>query len=234
MADGGAYPLIADDLLAVLKTASCGAYAVTLDQTIVFWNPAAERILGYPSDEVLGRRCYGVVKGVTPGGLTRECTEGCPSIRYLRAGLVPAASQLGMQSASGRRTWISVTPMVVAGLLKDAPLLVHLFHDEKEAEDSDQDRDLVRAALAAAGADILSERPAPPSRSKDAPALTPRELEVLRLVALGWETPRIAGQLGISRHTVHNHIRNLRYKLNATTKLDAVVTGIRLGILPVN
>ena len=226
--------MIADDLLAVLETASYGAYAVTLDQTIVFWNWEAERILGYSSDEVVGRRCYEVFKGVTPGGLTRECTEGCPSIRYLRAGLVPATSQLGMQSASGQRTWVSVTPMVVAGILKDAPLMVHLFRDEKEAEEPDGDRGRVRDALTAAGADILSEHPAPPAASRDAPALTSRELEVFRLVALGWETSRIADQLGISRHTVHNHIRNFRYKLNATTKLDAVVTGIRLGILPVN
>ena len=57
---------------------------------------------------------------------------------------------------------------------------------------------------------------------------------MLRLIALGWDTPKIAGELGISRHTVRNHIRNLRQKLKANTKLDAVVTGIRLGILPIS
>ena len=57
---------------------------------------------------------------------------------------------------------------------------------------------------------------------------------MLRLVALGRETARISQELGISQHTVRNHIRNLRHKLNATTKLDAVVEGIRLGILSVD
>ena len=54
---------------------------------------------------------------------------------------------------------------------------------------------------------------------------------MLRLVSLGWATPRIATELGISPHTVRNHIRHFRHKLNATTKLDAVVTAMRLGIL---
>ena len=63
--------------------------------------------------------------------------------------------------------------------------------------------------------------------------LTRRELEVLRLVSAGWDTPRIALELKISPHTVLNHIRHFRRKLDAPTKLDAVVKGIRLGILPV-
>ena len=60
-----------------------------------------------------------------------------------------------------------------------------------------------------------------------------REQEVLHLVAQGWETTRIAEELGISRHTVRNHVRNLRHKLNASTKLDAVVAAIRFGILDI-
>ncbi len=64
-------------------------------------------------------------------------------------------------------------------------------------------------------------------------ALSRRDLEVLSLVALDWETTRIADELAISRHTVRNHIRNLRNKLNASNKLDAVVKGLRLGIISV-
>ena len=60
-----------------------------------------------------------------------------------------------------------------------------------------------------------------------------RELEVLRLMALGWDTLRIAAQLGVSRHTVRNHIRNLCNKLGGSTKLNAVLRGISLGILSV-
>ena len=62
-------------------------------------------------------------------------------------------------------------------------------------------------------------------------ALSRREAQVLQLVALGRDTPRIAAELRISRHTVRNHIRNLRQKLNASTKLEAVLTAMRTGIL---
>lgn len=61
--------------------------------------------------------------------------------------------------------------------------------------------------------------------------ITPREVEVLRLVALGWETEAIAEELGVSKHTALNHIRNFRQKLDAQNKLQAVITAVRLGIL---
>ena len=69
--------------------------------------------------------------------------------------------------------------------------------------------------------------------TENARALTLRELEVLRLVSLGWRTQRIADELGLSYHTVRNHIRHCRRKLGAATKLDAVLTAIRRRILPV-
>lgn len=61
--------------------------------------------------------------------------------------------------------------------------------------------------------------------------LTPREVEVLHLVALGWDTPSIAEELGVSVHTALNHIRNFRRKLNAQNKLQAVLAAVRLGYL---
>ena len=93
--------------------------------------------------------------------------------------------------------------------------------------------DSIRNVLAQGGADVMLDHPEALPMPEEVSALTPRELEILRLVALGWETPRIAAQLGISLYTVLNHIRNLRYKLNVSTKLDAVVKGLRLGIISV-
>ena len=220
-------------LITLLDAAQCGAYAVSVDQTIVAWNRNAERILGFTPQEVLGRRCYEVVSGVKPSSVTPECEDGCPLLRYLRAGLVPTPVRLRMLCSSGERKSVRVTPMVITGILRDAPLLVHLFDDSPEPAESDLVQESLRAALAAGGADVLSDHPPAPGPA-DEGVLTRRELEILRLMAVGWETARIAGELGISRHTVRNHIRNLRQKLGAPTKLDAVVTGIRLGILPVD
>ena len=61
--------------------------------------------------------------------------------------------------------------------------------------------------------------------------LTERELEILRLLADGSSTEDIAGALFLSHHTVRNHVRNLLAKLQAHTKLEAVVVAARLGIV---
>ena len=219
------------DIFRLFESAQFGVYAVSLDQTIVSWNPAAQRILGFSPEQVLGRRCYDVLAGLAPGGLAPGCLEGCPSMRALRAGEVPGALDVRMLCASGERKAVSVTPMVVAGSDNDAPVLVHVFHDIFARESSQSATDTVREELARRGADVVSDHPAAASDSAASVKLTGRELEVLRLVALGRATPQIARELDISSHTVLNHIRNFRHKLDAATKLEAVLTAIRLGIL---
>ena len=62
--------------------------------------------------------------------------------------------------------------------------------------------------------------------------LTAREREILSNPALGWETRYIAEGLSVSGYTVRNHIENLRTKLGASSRLEAVMVAMRLGILP--
>ena len=225
------FGLIADVFLEALKAVPCGAYAVSMDRTVVFWNRAAERMLGYGSGEVLGRRCCDVAAGPDHAGPGRECRMACPSLRYLEAGLVPHRTRLEMLCSSGERRWVIATPVVVAGADDGTPLLVHLLEDSAgpvahAGLEGTQDG----GGTAGAGRTGPGRSQAPETGAKESP-LTGRELEILRLVALGWETQRIADDLGISRHTVRNHIRNLRQKLDAATKLEAVVKGVRLGVL---
>jgi DNA-binding CsgD family transcriptional regulator len=219
------------DVFRLLESAHVGAYAVSLDQTIVSWNQAAQRILGFSPGQVLGRRCYDVLAGLTGGAMVPGCLQGCPSMRALKAGEVPGAVDVRMLCASGERREVSVTPMVVAGRGNDAPVLVHVIHERSGSGSPEQATDSVREGLVRRGADVVSDHPAVASDSARGSELTGRELEVLRLVALGRSTPEIAKELAISSHTVLNHIRNFRRKLEATTKLDAVVTAIRLGLL---
>lgn len=199
-----------------LHDADIGAYAVTLDQKIVFWNRSAEQILGHTSDQVLGRRCYEVLAGTQGDSLVPACINGCPSMRAVRGGEMPAVIEANLLRAAGDRTAASITPMVVAGDEDNAPVLVHLFQS---------------AATASTGEPGASDAPAASPRPARGGRLAPRELEVLRLVALGRSTHQIADELEISPHTVRNHVRHFRRKLEAKTKLDAVLTAMRLGIL---
>ena len=60
-----------------------------------------------------------------------------------------------------------------------------------------------------------------------APRLSPRELEVLRLLARGMANREIAGELQISENTVKNHVRNLLEKLQLHSRMEAVVYAVR-------
>lgn len=63
--------------------------------------------------------------------------------------------------------------------------------------------------------------------------LTPRECEVLRLVAEGLTQVTIAIRLFISRGTVRNHMTNIFTKLEVDNAVSAVVEGIRRGIITI-
>ena len=222
-----------NDFFKILSPNRFGAYAMSQDHVILFWNSGAQRILGHRSKDVLGHRCYEVLSGLDLGGFTPECHAGCPSIRDLRAGLAPTPIRLRMLCASGQRKLVALTTLVVAGVLDVGPLLAHLFRDPTDEEEFAGVAGDVQDTLRENGASTLSEGPGVKAPTGNVRTLTPRELEVLRLVSLGWRTPQIADELGLSYHTVRNHIRNCRRKLGATTKLDAVLTAMRRGILPV-
>lgn len=64
-----------------------------------------------------------------------------------------------------------------------------------------------------------------------AEALTPRELEVLQLLAEGLANKAIARRLDISDHTVKFHVNAILSKLGAQSRTDAVVRATRLGLI---
>lgn len=63
--------------------------------------------------------------------------------------------------------------------------------------------------------------------------LTPRELDVLRLVRDGFRNKQIADQLAIAETTVNFHIKNLVEKLQANDRTHAVTIAIRRGLLQI-
>ena len=63
--------------------------------------------------------------------------------------------------------------------------------------------------------------------------LTPREIEVLRMIAEGLGNKEIAFKLGISDHTVKFHINSIFTKLGASSRTEAVTIGIRGGMIMV-
>lgn len=62
-------------------------------------------------------------------------------------------------------------------------------------------------------------------------ALTPRETEILGMLADGLANKEIAVRLNISSHTVKTHVQSLFTKLGADTRAEAVAVGVRRGLI---
>jgi len=61
--------------------------------------------------------------------------------------------------------------------------------------------------------------------------LTPRELDVLKLVAQGLSNADIARRLVLSVHTVHRHLANIFRKLGLSSRSAAAACGARTGLV---
>lgn len=86
------------------------------------------------------------------------------------------------------------------------------------------DADAVAAVLRVAG-HVPVRRPRAPG------GLTPREIEVLRLLAVGQSTKQIARQLAITGKTAANHVEHIYAKLGVSNRAMAALAASRLGLL---
>jgi DNA-binding NarL/FixJ family response regulator len=84
-----------------------------------------------------------------------------------------------------------------------------------------------RAVLDAPAAVPEAALPGPDETS----VLTPRQIEILRLISTGLNNQAIADRLFISEHTVHRHVANTLTKLNVSSRSAAVAQAARLGLL---
>lgn len=71
----------------------------------------------------------------------------------------------------------------------------------------------------------------PPAQQPERPALTPRELEVLRWTMDGKTAWEVGALLGISERTVVFHVNNAAHKLGCVNKQQAVLKALRLGLI---
>jgi LuxR family maltose regulon positive regulatory protein len=72
---------------------------------------------------------------------------------------------------------------------------------------------------------------APGDHAADADALTPRELDVLRMLAMGHRNRVIAEKLFVSEFTVKSHLRRISAKLGAQSRTEAVAIGRARGLI---
>src|SRR5215813_4803539 len=116
-----------DQVLAVLAQTADRVYVLDQTQRIVFWNAAAERMLGYRAEEVIGRPCHEIFDGEPrPGCL--ECRAGCSVLAAVRHHEpVPTYNLL---SRTKEKETIMLNVSVIVPVENDSPLVtIHLFRD---------------------------------------------------------------------------------------------------------
>jgi PAS domain S-box-containing protein len=206
-----------------------GLFAVDGRQRIIHWSPTAQAILGYEPQEVLGRQCYEVIGGLD-GGNFRFCRRGCPIMANALRGRTTPNYDVRALTRDGKPMWLNVTILIPERQVPRAAFVVHLFRDVTERRRLEQ---AAQRAVAELRELITGAQPEPETGvpATPVPSLTPREIEVLKLLALGVGTKRIASTLGVSPITARNHITNLVAKLGVENRLQAVVYASQNGLI---
>jgi len=208
------------DLLSAFEMTEDGAFAVDDAERIVFWNRAAERILGFRSQDAIGKLCYDVIGSDLCEH--SECGPGCKVMQRARKGRSTESYDVLARTASADTRLLNISIVVLRGMRQSETLAIHLFRDVSESRRVQME---VQRELATAAS--VSERETGAAGTR----LTRRELEVLRLLTTGISNSQIAQTLGISPITVRNHIEHVLAKLEVHSKLEAVVFAARHRIV---
>jgi DNA-binding NarL/FixJ family response regulator len=162
----------------------------------------------------LDERAAVVVLASLPEAAARalEVLRGLPSVEGV---VLLAADPAGAWTAQARR-------LGVRAVLRD-----------------DATADELAAAIAAARAGLIVLHPdalkapaeARAAEPRGGAALTPREREILEMMAEGMSNRTIAARLGISSQTVKFHVASILAKLGARSRTEAVTFGVRHGLI---
>lgn len=208
-----------DEVLAVLAHTADGVYALDRAQRIVFWNTAAEHLLGYQAHEVMGRACHEVFHGEFRPGC-RECNSNCPVMLAAEHHEPIPTYNLLSRTKAGDTILLNVSVIVPPDT---SPLTtIHLFRD---ATHQLRYETYVEQILCAA-ARLPSPQTTPARCLAETPLfnapLSGREKEVLYLLVQGKATRDIATSLHISYATVRNHLQTILRKLGVHSQREAM------------
>jgi DNA-binding NarL/FixJ family response regulator len=184
-----------------------------------------------------------------------EVVGSAPNLESLAGQWPDVEADIVLVEASGEQFEPVVDSLTASQLASEATIVVLSDHSEprwfaealragvRAVLPSDVSPEQLVAALEAAAAGLIVMHPAevdamfPATEPASRPLaelpepLTPRENEVLQMLASGLANKEIAARLGISEHTVKFHVASILGKLGAASRTEAVSQGIRRGLV---
>lgn len=225
-------------LFQALARSGDGAFIIDEQQQIVFWNQAAQKILGFTAEEIINHPCYEVLGGRDEFKRTL-CQRYCRVAITILQGHSMPDMDIYARTKEGDRRWINVTTLAYpTGNHNLGQVIVHLFRDATQKKHNERFIEEIMAATKELrkenGPSSLSTIPAEAPSDPGFEALTPREREVLILLANGLGTDEIADMLNISPATTRNHIQSVLDKLHVHSRLEAVAYAYQHGLIDMN
>jgi DNA-binding NarL/FixJ family response regulator len=216
----------------------------------------AIRVLVVQDHPLLGSAIAGILDGESDmdvRGIARTGAAAASAAGREKAGVV--VMDFYLPDMSG--------PAAAGLIRADAPEVAIVFHSAEESETALLDAidagasayltksatagQIVEAVRKAAGGEVLipptlfakaiarqrEEHAQRQVRDRMYGRFTPRELEVLALMAKGLDAATMSNRLGIATHTVEWHVKHVIEKLGVHSKLQAVIAAARLGLISV-
>ena len=217
--------MLETELFGFLGHTADAVFVLSEQGEIEFWNKAAERLIGYPAEEVKGKTCHQVLQGVGALG-TRICHDGCSVLECAAKNSEIPNFDLNVKTRSGQRIWINMSTITFQNSRTGRRLLVHLAHDITEQKKTEQLVQKMRDM-----AQQFNQVTDPVGRAAPVVDLSEQEKQILRLFAEGKSPASIARALTISSQTLRNHLHHINQKLRTHNRLEAVMHAIRRKLI---
>jgi PAS domain S-box-containing protein len=217
--------MLESELFTMLERTADAAFAISEDGEIHSWNKAAERLFGFPADEVLRKTCFEVLQGTGSLG-TRVCHEGCSVMECAGKQAEIPNFDMSVKTRSGQRIWINMSTIIFDNPRTGRRFLIHLARDISEQKKTEQ---LVHKVLDLS--QQLSHLGESSGRTAPVSDLSEQEKHILCRFAEGKSTANVAKSLDISLQTLRNHLHHINQKLRTHNRLEAVMHAIHRKLI---
>jgi PAS domain S-box-containing protein len=207
---------------AALDAIDEGVLVQDAETQVVYANRAASELLGVDREELRGRS-----ELPTPCECLSESGEALPerwpSVDALRTGRPQRPRVMGLPRPDGRVRWVRVSARPIG-----RSVLTSLL-DVTALRNAEEDAATLASRLGGNGKRRAGGNVNGNGHKRGTGVLSPREHQVVELLAAGNTGEEVAELLGISPATVRVHVRNATGKLGASTRTQAVAMAVARG-----